>query len=168
MLKMLIAAALGAVVLVSSAGILASAKDVSLTSNDEDDYHIDITRNPHRYYHHCERGIADCHHYFTSTYIGLNAMGVWGFVYSPDKDHQDTYKYISVTTYSYNKKTDVYSKIKTIPSDGYNATIISNNANINGDVAKVVFNGKIYYTSPSSGILQNYLITPIRSGCPLK
>lgn len=168
MFKRLIAAALGAVVAVSAAGILASAKGVSLMSDDEDDYHIDIRYNPNKYYHYCERGVADCRHYFESTYIGLDAMGKWGFVYSPDKDHQDTYKYISVTTYSYNKNTDTYSQIKSINKGANASTVVSPNAVIDYRVAKVVFNGKIYYTTKDSGILRSYLITPIRRGCPLK
>ena len=109
-----------------------------------------------------------CGHYADLKYLSLNAEGNWGYVYSRDEGHEDSYKYISVTTYGITNGDDYYVK-KTVNNRGTDEDISSPHATIDKSVAKVVFNGQIFYTSEkTSGIMQKYLIGSFRSACPIK
>lgn len=127
---------------------------------------INVTSYPSKYYHHCK--IDGCGHYADKKYLSLNAEGKWGYVYSRTEDHEDSYKYISVTTYTITNGS-TYNIKKTVRKGGTAEDISSPYATIDSTIAKVVYNGQIYYTSEkSSGVLQKYLIGSFRSGCELK
>lgn len=157
MFKKIIAAALAALILTTVGGTaLASSYSGP----------INVSSNPNYYYHTCK--VDGCGHYADLKYLSLNAEGNWGYVYSRDEGHEDSYKYISVTTYGITNGDDYYVK-KTVNNRGTDEDISSPHATIDKSVAKVVFNGQIFYTSEkTSGIMQKYLIGSFRSACPIK
>ena len=136
MFKKIIAAALAALTL-TVAGSTAFAASNEGWVNAKD--------NPNSYYHYCTPG--SCFHAVETTYLGMSACGRWGFVYSPSKDHKDSYKYISVTTYGYNEDTRSHYVKKTVNNSGVKSEIISPTAYIDGKVSKVVYNGQVFRTA---------------------
>ncbi len=158
MFKKLIAAALGVVVLVSSASAAFAASS------------IDILHFPHQYYHHCDNdGYNNCFHYVDTSYIHLEARGDWGLVSAVQDKHKYNYKYISVTTYGWAPTYNKYYVIKSINRGGTGSYEISPEATIDGNVYKIVFNGQIYDgVAKSAGLLKKYLIAPIQDDYPLK
>ncbi len=155
MFKKIIAAALAALTTVVTTSFIASAAE-----------NYQPIKNDSMNYHYCPPG--SCHYLYEKNYLGLSAEGSWGFVYSPYEDHEDSYKYISVTTYGITNGDDYYVK-KTVNNRGTDEDISSPHATIDKSVAKVVFNGQIFYTSEkTSGIMQKYLIGSFRSACPIK
>lgn len=158
MFKKIIAAALAALT-------LTAAGSTALAASNEG--WIDAKKYPNSYYHYCNPG--HCFHAVETTYLGMSACGRWGFVYSPSKDHKDSFKYISITTYGYNGNTKSHYVKKTINNYGTRSEIISPNAVIDGTVSKVVYNGQVFRTADKkSGILKKYLIGSFRTGIPIK
>lgn len=158
MFKKIIAAALAALTLTTVGGTVLAASYSGP---------VNVSNNPNYYYHTCK--VDGCGHYADLKYLSLNAEGNWGYVYSRDEGHKDSYKYISITTYGYKEKETSHYVKKIVNNSGIKSEIISPNAFIDGTVSKVVYNGQVFRTSEKqSGILQKYLIGSFRSGTPIK
>lgn len=158
MFKKIIAGALVATV-IATAGLVAAPQVSAAT----------FIKDSSKYYYYCKPGT--CTHNEEGKYLGIQAMGNWGFVYSTANDHTDSYKYMLILPYVYNGNSDKYYKVESYSSSrgGISPTIIPENATINGTIAKVEYKGRIYRTAlKDSGILKEYKIGSFRSGCPLK
>ncbi|MFR7819482.1 hypothetical protein [Candidatus Pseudoruminococcus sp.] len=159
MFKKIIAAALAALTLTVAGGttMIVSAKE---------SYKPIVTSKQN--YHYCK--INGCTHKYNGKYLSLNPSGVWGFVYSNASDHKDSYKYISISPYSYDSYHKEFVSLFSYATrkGGTSEVIVCPNAIINGLVVKVVYNGQIFRSAAkNSGILEKYLVGSFRSGVPI-
>lgn len=128
---------------------------------------IDDSKHPNSYYHTCK--VDGCRHYFEGKTLGLCPMGSWGFVFSNDSSHTNSYKYLSITSYGYDAAKKSYYVKQSINKGGTESIIRVEDAKVDSSICKVVYNGQIYRSSEeNSGLLQKYLVGSFRSGCPVK
>lgn len=160
MFKKLIAGALASVVLsttVVTGGIAVSALNYKPIVNDSQNYH------------NCGSG-ENCQHGKEIGYLGIQPMGNWGFVYNTSSSHKNNYKYLSITPYGYDAKSESYYVFTAYGArkGGTTPTVICDGAVINNLVVKTVYNGQIFRSgATSSGILKKYLVGAFRDGCPI-
>lgn len=132
-----------------SGSILASAKNFHIVNDEYDIEHIDEYVEPN-----------GCN-------IGLLCMTHWAAVTTKDKTHDNSYKYVSETSFRY--EYGKYSSQSRQKNERAALTVSTpSSVTVNGYTQKVEYFGKMYSNaSPNSDVMTTLKVRFYRSGAPL-